>query len=149
MGRKQTGGEKTGRDPGSTGVVIDNFTLPPSPGTNKSGGMCKYLFHHANRAEKPLRMTEVNYAEVKYIILRKDGAEAWRETENAISALPLEFHSADRALADLATDIKSSNALSLADSFAAALAKNTASELITGDGEFQQLEKEIKIKWLK
>ena len=132
-----------------TGIVLDSFALLAYLRGEHAGATVKDLFHQANRAEKSLRMTEVNYAEVKYITLRKDGAEAWREAENAVSALPLEFHPADRALSDIAADIKSRHSLSLADAFAAALAKHTNSELVTGDREFRQLEKEIKIKWLK
>lgn len=39
--------------------------------------------------------------------------------------------------------------LSLADAFAAALAKEKKAEFITGDPEFKCLEKEVKINWLK
>jgi predicted nucleic acid-binding protein len=39
--------------------------------------------------------------------------------------------------------------LSLADAFAAALAKERKTELVTGDPEFRPLEKEIKVHWLK
>jgi len=39
--------------------------------------------------------------------------------------------------------------MSLADAFAAALAKEKKTELVTGDLEFKPLEKEIKINWLK
>jgi len=38
---------------------------------------------------------------------------------------------------------------SLADAFAAALAKEKKAELITGAPEFKALAKEIKINWLK
>jgi len=37
---------------------------------------------------------------------------------------------------------------SLADAFAAALARERKAELLTGDLEFKSLEKEIKIGWL-
>ena len=39
--------------------------------------------------------------------------------------------------------------MSLADAFAAALAKEKKAELITGDPEFKPFEKEIKINWLR
>ena len=39
--------------------------------------------------------------------------------------------------------------ISLADAFAAALAKEKKAELVTGDPEFKAPEKEIKINWLK
>jgi len=38
--------------------------------------------------------------------------------------------------------------MSLADAFAAALAKEKKAELVTGDHEFKELGKEIKIHWL-
>ncbi len=38
---------------------------------------------------------------------------------------------------------------SLAEAFAAALAKEKKTELVTGDAEFKALEKEIAIHWLK
>ncbi len=39
--------------------------------------------------------------------------------------------------------------ISLADAFAAALAKEKKAELVTGNPEFKPLEGEIKINWLK
>jgi predicted nucleic acid-binding protein len=94
-------------------------------------------------------MTEVNYAEVKCTLLKKDGAEAWERAADILKSLPIEFHSAARPLADSAADFKARHKISLADAFAAALAKEKKTELVTGDAEFKPLEKEIKINWLK
>jgi predicted nucleic acid-binding protein len=47
------------------------------------------------------------------------------------------------------TSFKARFRLSLADAFAAALAKDMKAELVTGDPEFKALEKEIRIQWLK
>ena len=63
--------------------------------------------------------------------------------------LPIEFRPADRPLADQAADFKTRFKLSLADAFAAALAKSRKAELVTGDIDFKQVEDEIKIAWLK
>jgi hypothetical protein len=35
----------------------------------------------AGKSDTPLHMTQVNYAEVKYMVIRKDGAERWAEVE--------------------------------------------------------------------
>jgi len=94
-------------------------------------------------------MTEVNYAEVQYIIRRKEGDAAWETIAGELVAAPIQFHPADRRLADLAADFKTRFKLSLADAFTAALAREKKAELITGDPEFKALEKEIKIVWLK
>ncbi len=37
------------------------------------------LLAKAGERDAPLHMTEVNYAEVKSMIIRKDGAERWEE----------------------------------------------------------------------
>ena len=37
------------------------------------------LLVSAGRKDQPVFMTDVNYAEVKYSILKKDGADAWAE----------------------------------------------------------------------
>ena len=71
------------------------------------------------------------------------------EAAKILIALPIEFHAADRELADVAADFKSRFSLNLADAFAAALAKKHKAELVTGDPEFEQVEKEVKIGWLK
>ncbi len=106
---------------------------------------------HLGRATKdsPLHMSDVNYAEVKYSIVKKDGAAAWAEAANVLEGLPIDFHSTTRALADSAADFKARFKLSLADAFAAALAREKKAELVTGDPEFKPLDQEIKIHWLR
>ena len=76
-------------------------------------------------------------------------ADAWDEAAQILVALPIEFHPVTRELADSAADYKARISFSLADAFAAALAKEKNAELVTGDPEFKALEKEIKINWLK
>jgi hypothetical protein len=63
-------------------------------------------------------------------------------------AAPIEFHAADRRLADVAAGFKARFKISLAEAFAAVLPKERKAELVTGDPEFRALEKEIKIRWL-
>jgi ribonuclease VapC len=54
----------------------------------------------------------------------------------------------DWELARLAAGFKARYRLAYADCFAAALAKREGAEVLTGDPEFRQLEKEIKVRWL-
>ena len=107
------------------------------------------ILEKAGQHDQPVHMTEVNYAEVQYMVRRKDGDAAWTAIASELRAAPIEFHPADRRLADLAADFKARHKISLADAFAAALAKERKTELVTGDPEFKSLEKEIKINWLK
>src|ERR1043166_10230402 len=83
----------------------------------------------AARRDEPAHMTEFNYAEVQYIVRRKDGEAAWQTIARELVAAPIQFHVADRVLADRAADFKTRFKISLADAFAAALAKEQNAEL--------------------
>src|SRR5688572_13529799 len=130
-------------------AVLDAHALLAFFRGENGGVPVKDLLYKAATADRPLHMTEVNYAEVKYMLLKKDGAAAWEQAEDVLKSLPLEFHPATRALADIAADFTARFKISLADAFAAALAKEKKAELVTGDAEFKPLEREIKINWLK
>lgn len=129
--------------------VLDSFALiayfRDEPGAETMEGMLV----SAGKKDNPLFMTDVNYAEVKYSILKKDGAKSWLEAARVLEGLPIDFQSTTRGMADTAADFKARFKLSLADAFAAALAKEKRAELVTADPEFKPLEKEIKIHWLK
>jgi ribonuclease VapC len=107
------------------------------------------ILEQAGQSDQPVHMTEVNYAEVQYLVRRKDGDATWMFIANELRSAPIEFHPAERRLADLAARFKARYKISLGDAFAAALAKERKTELVTGDLEFKALEKEVKIHWLK
>ena len=129
-------------------TVLDSFALLAFLRGENGGGKVRQLLERAGDRDQPLHMTEVNYAEVKYIITRKEGRQRWVQIAAGLPALPLEFHPATRALADTAADFKARYKISLADAFAAALAREKKAELVTGDREFKPLEAELKIRWL-
>jgi ribonuclease VapC len=128
--------------------VLDSYALISYFRDEPGAEIIENLLVNASKKDAPLHMTDVNYAEVKYSIVKKDGREAWDEAAKILQGLPIEFHGTTRALADLAADFKSRFKLSLADAFAAALTKEKKAELVTGDREFKSLESEIKIQWL-
>ena len=129
--------------------VLDSHALLALLRDEAGGEAVTQILERAGRRDQPVHMTEVNYAEVQYMIRRKDGDAAWAAIAGELKAAPIEFHPADRRLADTAADFKARFKMSLADAFAAALAKEKKAELVTGDPEFRALEKEIKIHWLK
>jgi ribonuclease VapC len=129
--------------------VLDSFALIAYFRDEPGAEMMENLLVAASRKDSSFLMTDVNYAEVKYSIVRKDGIEGWAECANILQGLPINFISTTRELADSAADFKVRFKLSLADAFAAALAKEKKAELVTGDPEFKSLEKEIKIHWLQ
>lgn len=129
--------------------VLDSFALLAflrgEPGEEKVAT----LLQRAGVRDEPVHMSEVNYAEVKYVTIRRDGRDPWERIAAELPALPIEFHPATRALSDLAADFKAQYRISLADAFAAALAKERKAQLVTGDPEFKPLAKDIKIAWLE
>jgi ribonuclease VapC len=133
----------------ATPAVLDSHALLAYFRGEEHALRVRDLLDKAATADRPLQMTDVNYAEVKYILLKKDGAASWQQAEEILKSLPIDFHSTNRALADTAADFKARFKISLADAFAAALAKEKKAELVTGDPEFKPLEKELKINWLK
>jgi ribonuclease VapC len=131
------------------GSVLDSFALIAYLRDEAGADKVENLLHKALARHDPLHMTEVNYAEVQYIIIRKNGLADWETTAASLVSLPISFHPVTRELTDIAARLKASHPFSLADAFAAALAKHRKCELVTGDPEFKSLERELKIAWLK
>ncbi len=131
------------------GSVLDSFALIAYFRDEAGADKVENLLHRAAARHEPLQMTEVNYAEVQYIIIRKNGLTAWEMAAASLVSLPIAFHPITRDLADVAARLKASHRISLADAFASALAKHRKCELVTGDLEFKALERELKIAWLK
>jgi predicted nucleic acid-binding protein len=106
------------------------------------------LFEKAIEADKKLLIAAPNWAEVRYMVERKVGATKWKDVRAKLLGLPIDIVGADQELAELAGEIKATHKMSLADCFAAALAKQKKADLSTGDPEFRSIETEFKIIWL-
>lgn len=118
--------------------------LEKEPGHDK----IEVLFVDAAEKDNHLLMTTVNFGEVYYIVLRECGQEKADVIDGIIKTLPIDIIDADIELAREAAKFKATKKMSYADCFAAALAKLHKGELITGDKEFKEVEKEIKIVWI-
>lgn len=133
----------------AVGIVLDSYALLALLRDEAGGEEVVAMLEKAGQRNQPVHMTEVNYAEVQYIIRRKNGDAAWKIIAEELIAAPIQFHPVDRTLSDLAAEFKSRHRISLADAYAAALAKDRKAELVTGDPEFKALEKDVRIRWLK
>ncbi len=91
----------------------------------------------------------VNWGEVIYHALRNGGEQKARLAEDALRALPINLVDADKELTYLAAGLKAFHKMSYADCFAAATAMKNKCELVTGDKEFKEIEKDVKIRWIK
>ena len=130
------------------GPVLDSYALLAYLRDEPGAAAVQKVLEKAGRKGTSVLMCDVNYAEVQYITRRKNGESVWEQVSAALVSLPIEFVSTSRALADLAAHFKSRHRLSLADAFAAALARERKTDLVTGDPEFQSLKNEIKINWI-
>jgi ribonuclease VapC len=106
------------------------------------------LFEQAIEQQIKHLISSVNWAEVSYIVERKSGKNRWADVKKQILDLPIEIISVDQNLAEIAATFKAKGGISLADCFAAALAKQKNIPLITGDPEFCILKSEISICYI-
>jgi predicted nucleic acid-binding protein len=91
----------------------------------------------------------VNWGEVWYTVFREGGEVRAQQYQNALSELDIVLLDVDKKLTLTAARFKGTYKMSYADAFAAATAKFKNAHLVTGDPEFKDLQKEIKIKWIR
>jgi predicted nucleic acid-binding protein len=128
--------------------VLDSYSLIAYVEGEAGKDTMVEIFRSARDSGKSCLLSVVNWGEVYYITLREAGQEQADQVAHLISTLPIHIVPADLDLAKQAAIFKASKKMSYADCFAAALAKHRRVELVTGDDEFKEVEKEVKILWL-
>ena len=128
--------------------VLDSYGLIAFLRDEPGADDIRNLFRSARDSQRPLLLCAVNWGEVYYITLRTNGPDRAEQVARLISTLPIEVIPADLELARQAAEFKAKKKMSYADCFAAALAKSKKAELVTGDKEFKQVEREVKILWI-
>jgi ribonuclease VapC len=109
------------------------------------------IFEECVSKDREAFLCIVNWGEVIYHAYRTGGENRARLTEDAIKALPIQIVELDEKGRDLtrqAAQLKAAHKMSYADCFAGAVAMRKKCELMTGDKEFKQIEKETKIRWM-
>lgn len=106
------------------------------------------IFEECIAKDREVFLCVVNWGEVIYQALRRGGETRARLAEDSIRALPIQLVEANKELTYQAARIKGTNKMSYADCFVAALAMKKKCEIVTGDKEFKQVEKDIKIRWI-
>jgi predicted nucleic acid-binding protein len=106
------------------------------------------LLERAAESNDSALIAAPNWAEVRYQVERKSGARRWTEIREKLLALPVDVVPVGADLAEAAGAFKASRKMSLADCFAAALAKERRADLYTGDPEFKAVETEIRVVWI-
>ena len=128
--------------------VLDAWAMMAYLEGEPAGVKVKTLLTDAQGVEGALLASVVNMHEVWYSVARARGEQDADAAVEALMDLGVELVPADWALARQAAQFKAGHKLSVADSFAAALAKVRDIEVVTGDPEFKQLSREVKILWL-
>ena len=129
-------------------AVLDSYALLAFLFGERGHQRVLDLLQRRAAASQALLVAAPNWAEVRYVSQRKVGAARWADAREKLLGLPLDIIPADQTLAEIAGEIKATRSMSLADCFAAALARQRRAELYTGDPEFRQVEKDISIIWL-
>ena len=129
-------------------IVLDSWSIMAYLEDEPAGEKVEKLLASAHEDGIPLQMTVVNLAEVWYIFAREVSEADANQSVEELRKLGIEFVNADWDLSLEAARFKAKVRMSLADCYAAALAKRSKAELVTGDAEFKQVESEVKVIWL-
>lgn len=136
------------RESKAIAYVLDAWSIMAYLQGEPAGATVKTIIADAHEYGIPLLMSVVNVAEVWYAFARRASPLQAQESLAELKLLGIEFRAADLDLAIEAASFKARFKMSLADCFAAALAKHDQAELVTGDQEFRQVEREVKLSWL-
>lgn len=124
--------------------VLDSYAVLAYIFRERGHEIVVALLEKAAESGKNALIAAPNRAEVRYQVQRKTSSARWDEK---LLGLPIEVAPATRDLAEIAGAIKANKKMSLADCFAAALAKAHKADVYTGDPAFKTDEGEIKIVW--
>jgi predicted nucleic acid-binding protein len=107
------------------------------------------LFKEALHERARVLMSVVNWGEVFYHSLQRDGEESARRLLANLSRLPLELVPVDIHQALQAGEIKARHKIPYVDCLAAGLALLHRSVLVTSDRDFEKLGRRVEILWIE
>jgi ribonuclease VapC len=128
--------------------VLDSYALLAYAENEKGGDAVADILVGALEGKNEIFISVVNFGEMYYIALREGGRDQAKAYKDTVMKFPIKIVDADMELTIIAANYKANYKISYADAFAAALAEQKRATLVTGDKEFAQLEKEIKINWV-
>jgi ribonuclease VapC len=132
-------------------MVLDAHALMVLFNDERGAEEIEKILIKAESGSPQLLMSIVNWGEIYYSILRGASQEMADAKAHEIAGMQIELvpvDADDLELVRQAAAFKATRKMSYADCFAAALAKIKNAELVTGDREFKQLARDVKIHWL-
>ena len=132
----------------SKALVLDSWAALAYLGGEASSQAVADLIASAHEDRIPMYMTTVTAGEIWYILAGEISEAQADSAVTDLTGLGIELIDADWTLTRMAGTFKARHRMSYADCFAAALAKDRKSDLVTGDKEFKQVDGEVGIRWL-
>jgi predicted nucleic acid-binding protein len=129
--------------------ILDSWALMALFHEEPAADEVEKLLSQAATDRHKLLMSVVNWGEIYYSVRRGASEEMAEQKVREIASMPIEIIPADLQQTHQAAIFKATRKMSYADCFGAALAKIRNAEFVTGDPEFKEIEKEVKIGWLK
>ena len=128
--------------------VLDSFALLAYFEDEAGAAVVETILAAATTGAAESWMSILNLGEVLYITEREQGLPAAQKVVALVDQLPVRIVDADRGQTFAAAHIKAHHALSYADAFAVALARELEATVVTGDPEFRKVERLINVRWL-
>lgn len=132
--------------------VLDSWAMMAFFHDEPAAEEVEKLLLKAESGSPRLLMCVVNWGEIYYSVMRGASQEVAEAKAREIAGMRIELVPVEGnlELARQAAIFKATKKLGYADCFAAALAKLRHAELVTGDQDFKQVEKDLRgILWLK
>jgi ribonuclease VapC len=129
-------------------ILFDSFAILKYYQDEAGADKVEKLLRSAERGAIGAFMSEINLGEVYYLTIRRIGLEPAKENLEQLSNLPIKIISPSSELIMRAAEIKAQYAISYADCFAAATAKQLSASIITGDPEFKKVEHLASVDWI-
>ena len=128
--------------------VLDSYALLAYLRAEPGGDEVKGLLEEVQKGQAEIYLSLINLGEVAYIVERRRGTAVADEVIERVHSLPVLITDVDKKRVLDAAHIKANHAISYADAFAVALAKELDAPVITADPEFRKVESLVQVFWL-
>ena len=128
--------------------VLDSFALLAYLDGEIGMERVKLILEEAKRGQMRVMLPVINLGELLYITEREVGLVQAQAALAAIEQLPIEILPATNEAVLAAAHIKANHHIAYADAFVVAAAQEYRATVLTGDPEFQNVEKLVSVEWL-
>jgi ribonuclease VapC len=132
----------------SENLVLDSFALLSLYHREPGWQVVQRALYVQEKARNRAILSWINWGEFYYVVKRRVGHAKTMDALRLLEQLPIDLFPVDQPLVKAAAEIKSEHTLSYADAFCVATAQRLDATVLTGDPEFESVERLIKIRWL-